>query len=411
MPSAKAIVGACRQSATRQVANPVVFMMVFYFDRNANAARLSEYNRFLKHNRLVQLSALRTARAVHVRVVGIDGAAFLAAENPVLGVRWPEAAAAHFGINPPTAQRAERQRHVNLDEVVNAHGAFVSANGTVCQLKISSPNIGRDDGAKRRLRAMASAFVSPLSARPSVSMAFSEGSRMAETTLPSASTSACTLLGASTSLNGSDGRWISFSFSSRRCASSPEICSVEFSANANGSDRTGLLNSGSGLKSSGGAANGFVCINRVKTAPRSSRAGACSSPGGSVQRNDGCGATGAWRQATDAKSFAWGKTNSVGSSSAINSLVSSASMICGTFVTARGSGNFFSPSAKMRATCAAKTSATSVSHRCVDQPPLGGSRLGGASGAAWARAGGRASPRPSGWGVGVGRPARQPPLC
>ena len=44
------------------------------------------------------------ARAVHVRVVGINVAAIFAAENPVLGVRRPEAAAAHFGINPHAAQ-------------------------------------------------------------------------------------------------------------------------------------------------------------------------------------------------------------------------------------------------------------------------------------------------------------------
>lgn len=63
----------------------------------------------LKHNRLVQFAALRAARAVHVRVVRINVAALLAAEDPVLRVRRAEAAAAHFGIDPQTTQRAEQQ--------------------------------------------------------------------------------------------------------------------------------------------------------------------------------------------------------------------------------------------------------------------------------------------------------------
>ena len=75
----------------------------------------------LKHNRLVQFAALGAARAVHVRVVGIDVAALLAAENPVLGVSRPEPAPAHFGINPQTTQRAKQDGHINEYQRGNIH--------------------------------------------------------------------------------------------------------------------------------------------------------------------------------------------------------------------------------------------------------------------------------------------------
>lgn len=75
----------------------------------------------LKHNRFVQFAALDAARAVHVRVIGIDVTASLAAKNPVLRVRRAEAAAAHFGIDPHNAQRAEQQGHINHNQRGNAH--------------------------------------------------------------------------------------------------------------------------------------------------------------------------------------------------------------------------------------------------------------------------------------------------
>src|SRR5580700_7943294 len=111
-----------------------------------------------------------------------------------------------------------------------AAGALVTAGGTVCQLKINFPKVNRDDGAKRMVPASSSARWSAASSWLAASKLFSDGSKTAETTLPAASTSACTTLGATTSLYGSDGKLISLS--SRRCASSPSICSVEFCARA-----------------------------------------------------------------------------------------------------------------------------------------------------------------------------------
>ena len=80
----------------------------------------------------------------------------------------------------------------------------------------------------------------------------------------------------------------------------------------------------------------------------------------------------------EAKSLRCGSANSVGSFSASNSPASSASSKVGTFFTGRGTISFRAPKAKSKTTCAAKTSATSVSHRPQrPSPPPDGSRRGG----------------------------------
>ena len=100
----------------------------------------------LKHNRLVQFAALRTARAVHVRVVGVDEAAFRAAEN-----RGPPSAPARNGGGASPNKSTDRssapssKRHINHNERGCGHlrrcgGRLVAVSGTVCQLKIISPN-------------------------------------------------------------------------------------------------------------------------------------------------------------------------------------------------------------------------------------------------------------------------------
>src|SRR5579862_8839923 len=89
-----------------QLVNPKIFKirsthnLGFYCARRFQATDyrpLTTYQ-LLKLNRLVQFAALGTARAVHIRVVGVNITAVGTAENPVLGVRWPEAAPAHLGI-------------------------------------------------------------------------------------------------------------------------------------------------------------------------------------------------------------------------------------------------------------------------------------------------------------------------
>src|ERR1019366_6719346 len=134
---------------------------------------------------------------------------------------------------------------VAADIYGDAAGALVDASGTVRQLKINLPNVRCDDGAKCSFRAVCRAVVSPMAARPAASVLFSDGSKTAETTLPAESTSACTTLGAITSLHGSDGRLVSPS--SRRRARSPTICSLEFCASTGSTG--GVLNFGCGLKS------------------------------------------------------------------------------------------------------------------------------------------------------------------
>ena len=96
-------------------------MRVFYFNRNTKSARLSEDNFPLKRHRLVHLAALQAAGTVHVPVVGVDEAAFRAAEHAVFRVRRPEPASAHLGMNPQAAERAEQARHINHDEPGGGH--------------------------------------------------------------------------------------------------------------------------------------------------------------------------------------------------------------------------------------------------------------------------------------------------
>jgi CO/xanthine dehydrogenase FAD-binding subunit len=75
----------------------------------------------LERHRLVHFAALQAAGTVHIRVVGIHEAAFGAAEHAVFRVRRAEPAAAHFGINPQAAQRAEQTRHIKDDEPGSGH--------------------------------------------------------------------------------------------------------------------------------------------------------------------------------------------------------------------------------------------------------------------------------------------------
>jgi hypothetical protein len=74
-----------------------------------------------KRHRLIELAALQTAGTVHVRVVSVDEAAFRAPENAVFRMRRAEPAAAHFGINPQDAERAQQARHINEDEPGGGH--------------------------------------------------------------------------------------------------------------------------------------------------------------------------------------------------------------------------------------------------------------------------------------------------
>jgi len=60
--------------------------------REANALEFGDS----EFNRLVQLAALRATRAVHVGIVGVNGAAIRTAENPVARGMGIKTAAPHF---------------------------------------------------------------------------------------------------------------------------------------------------------------------------------------------------------------------------------------------------------------------------------------------------------------------------
>src|ERR1035437_1614833 len=111
-------------------------------------------------------------------------------------------------------------------------------------------------------------------------------------------------------------------------------------------------------------------MNSLNAAPNFS-ASSFNQRGASVQPNDGGSLVGVRSQTAEAKSLACGSANSVGSSSAMSSLASSASCSCGTFVTARGTICFLVPKIKINTTCAARTRAIKKNKRDRDQPSLG----------------------------------------
>src|SRR5579872_3195553 len=76
--------------------------------------------RDLEFNRVVQPPALRTARTVHIRVVGINQAALLAAKNMVFAGRRPEPPAAHFRIYREPGKCRKQRNYISQDEVVRS---------------------------------------------------------------------------------------------------------------------------------------------------------------------------------------------------------------------------------------------------------------------------------------------------
>ena len=91
-------------------------------DQGAVASQSHQVNILnLERHRLVQFAALQAAGTIHVRVVGIDEAAFGAAEHTVFRVRRTEPAPAHLGINPQATERAEQAGHIKDDEPGRGH--------------------------------------------------------------------------------------------------------------------------------------------------------------------------------------------------------------------------------------------------------------------------------------------------
>ena len=76
---------------------------------------------------LVCGSALRTARAIHIRVVGVHERAFLAAENVVLTGGWFEPFAAKLVVNSHATQRRKEDEHVEEKQFVRGHGGGLAA--------------------------------------------------------------------------------------------------------------------------------------------------------------------------------------------------------------------------------------------------------------------------------------------
>ena len=93
----------------------------------------------LKSNRVVQLPALRTPRAIDVRIIGIDVMALFAPEDMVLALDGSEAPLPLPLIKRKQTERAQRGGDVEGDERIGRHGAggrLVTPRvetGAVCQ--------------------------------------------------------------------------------------------------------------------------------------------------------------------------------------------------------------------------------------------------------------------------------------
>src|SRR6266545_3327884 len=105
----------------------------------------------LKLDGLIQGSALLAARAVHIRIVGVDIPAFDAAEDTVVTGRGSEPTLALFGVDRQRADPGQQQHDVSKQDGVRRHGwagAGIEsrrsgrlANGRVCHWKISLPQV------------------------------------------------------------------------------------------------------------------------------------------------------------------------------------------------------------------------------------------------------------------------------
>jgi hypothetical protein len=69
----------------------------------------------------VELSALRTARAVDVGVIGVDIAAGGTTKNPVLAGSRMKPALSHFGVNTESAQTPQQRCHISQNKRRNGH--------------------------------------------------------------------------------------------------------------------------------------------------------------------------------------------------------------------------------------------------------------------------------------------------
>ena len=105
-----------------------------------------------KLNRRVELAALRAAGAIHISIVCINKAAFLAAKNSIFTRARTETAPPHLGINRQRHQPAKQQRHVAKNKCGGGHDQGVVAAAlvlaSVCHSKISNPAVSLSSGSR-----------------------------------------------------------------------------------------------------------------------------------------------------------------------------------------------------------------------------------------------------------------------
>jgi hypothetical protein len=120
--------------------------------RGADGAARHPYPAISELDRIVHLPALRTARAIHIGIVGVDAAALLATKDAVAAGRGIEAALAEFGVNSRSRERRQQEEHVSKNELRKGHGygaagAFVGDSRMVCHSKTRTPMVSCDDGS------------------------------------------------------------------------------------------------------------------------------------------------------------------------------------------------------------------------------------------------------------------------
>src|ERR1700761_9251585 len=75
-----------------------------------------------EHHRLIQLAALRAPGPIHVGIIGVNEATFIATKNTIFWMGGAEMPAPNFRENTGDGQRAERRRHISHNEKPGAHG-------------------------------------------------------------------------------------------------------------------------------------------------------------------------------------------------------------------------------------------------------------------------------------------------
>ncbi len=85
----------------------------------------------LELNCLIELTALRTARAIHIGVIGIDESALLTAKNVVFRFFRPELSPTHFCLNREQREATKKQHRITEQNFIGTHVDYSNSETTL----------------------------------------------------------------------------------------------------------------------------------------------------------------------------------------------------------------------------------------------------------------------------------------